>query len=136
MPQIFEKSFFFMFSGRTWPGIDAQRGSGHFMFPSKYLSIKMQYNTKIVDPQDFFNNPSNPPPPQPKKMMVLLAIIQVYLHEQKVLPFYLIFRCTAYEFDKVNMMCELFVISPYGFENYQTDEDKTNAIYIRENLNG
>ena len=45
-------------------------------------------------------------------------------------------RCTAFIFDAANQLCNVFIASPDGFQQFLSDDDKTNAMYVRHLLFG
>ncbi len=44
--------------------------------------------------------------------------------------------CVAFTYDNLSGRCEMFIIGPWSYTRFKSDEIQTNIIYIRENLYG
>jgi hypothetical protein len=48
----------------------------------------------------------------------------------------ILFSCVAYTFDDSSGRCETFIIGPWSYSRFKSNEKKTNVIYLRENVYG
>jgi len=48
----------------------------------------------------------------------------------------LLFSCTAFTYDKATTVCEVFIIGPFSYNIFLSDEARSDEFYVRENLYG
>ena len=60
-----------------------------------------------------------------------------YPNQNMLLCHNLLFRCSAFSYDKPSKQCKMFVISPYSFRKYLSSEtSRLDAIYVKKYLYG
>jgi hypothetical protein len=45
-------------------------------------------------------------------------------------------RCCAFVFNETSKDCETFLVGPFSFKRFTSGDEKTDLMYVRQDING